>query len=107
MEVPEVSLENLDEVETRLRMHADGALVQELPEEIHMYVCTHGARDCRCGTIGGDVVRALRKEIARRVELDPSGVVGRVVVGEVGHVGGHQLSYFVIADFLPVRLLLF
>ena len=93
MEVPEISLENLDEVEGKLRMHAEGALVQELPEEIHMYVCTHGARDCRCGTIGGDVARALREEVARRVEMDSSGVVSRVVVGEVGHVGGHQLSH--------------
>jgi len=98
MEVPELSLENLDEMEGRLRMHAEGALVQKLPEEIHMYVCTHGARDCRCGTIGGDVFRALRREVTRRAELDPSGVVGRVVVGEVGHVGGHQLSYAFLHD---------
>jgi hypothetical protein len=45
-------------------------------------VCTHGARDCRCGDIGGDLVAALRKEVTRRAS--------DVAVGEVSHVGGHK-----------------
>jgi hypothetical protein len=45
-------------------------------------VCTHGARDCRCGDIGGDLVAALRREVTRRAS--------DVAVGEVSHVGGHK-----------------
>lgn len=90
LEIPNISLENLDEVEENLRKHAEGSLVGETSEEIHLYVCTHGARDCRCGTIGSEVVKTLREEVARRVKLDPWGLISRVRVGEVGHVGGHQ-----------------
>ncbi|KAI0628520.1 hypothetical protein C8Q77DRAFT_1035683, partial [Trametes polyzona] len=52
---------------------------------LHLYVCTHGARDCRCGEGGGEVRRALRRELAKR------GLGAEdVVLGEVAHVGGHK-----------------
>ncbi|KAJ7468973.1 Sucrase/ferredoxin-like-domain-containing protein [Mycena galericulata] len=60
--------------------------------EIYMYVCTHGARDCRCGDTGGKVFQALRDELDRRALADPSGPAKNVVLGEVGHVGGHQFA---------------
>jgi hypothetical protein len=87
-------LENLDEVEEKLRKHADGTLPEAATEEIHLYVCTHGARDCRCGNIGRDVVKALREEVKERMKQDPSGLVNRIKIGEVGHVGGHQFGGF-------------
>lgn len=92
LEIPEVTMGNLDDVATRLKQHADGEILESSAEEVHLYVCTHGARDCRCGDIGGDVVRSIRNEITRRLELDPSEPVSRVRVGEVGHVGGHQYA---------------
>lgn len=52
----------------------------KMPREI--LVCTHGARDCRCSDIGGDLVLALRHEIRRRA-VD-------VCVTECAHVGGHK-----------------
>ena len=50
-------------------------------------VCTHDARDCRCGTTGRDVADALRKEVWRRAS---EGEEVRWKVCEVGHVGGHK-----------------
>ncbi|KAJ7894455.1 hypothetical protein B0H14DRAFT_2334414 [Mycena olivaceomarginata] len=57
--------------------------------KVHIYVCTHGARDCRCGEMGGKVFTALREDLYRRIRADPGGPAERVVLGEVGHVGGH------------------
>ncbi|TFK36259.1 Sucrase/ferredoxin-like-domain-containing protein [Crucibulum laeve] len=90
LEIPELSLENVDEVEALLRNHAEGPLTKETCDAIHLYVCTHGARDCRCGETGGAVFRALQEEVARRTKEDPNGLVSKIRVGEVGHVGGHQ-----------------
>lgn len=64
-------------------------------------VCTHGARDCRCSDIGGDLVLALRAEVNRRGErLLPSGEEAerketqegarKWKITECAHVGGHK-----------------
>jgi len=92
LEIPEITLDNLDEVEEKLRKHAEGPMVKETSDEIHLYVCTHGARDCRCGNTGGAVAKALRGELTRLRKVDPSGIVSRVKFAEVGHVGGHQYA---------------
>ncbi|KAG5653223.1 hypothetical protein H0H81_001700 [Sphagnurus paluster] len=91
LEFPEITLDNVDEVAETLKRHADGPIVSA-SEEIHLYVCTHGARDCRCGDMGGAVFKALQDEVKRLVDVDPSGAASRVRLGEVAHVGGHQLS---------------
>lgn len=52
---------------------------------LYIYVCTHAARDCRCGDVGGLVIEAFRKEVYRR------GLISVVKLGETGHVGGHKL----------------
>ncbi|KAF9465998.1 Sucrase/ferredoxin-like-domain-containing protein [Collybia nuda] len=92
LEIPKISLDNVDEIEVKLRKHSEGPLVKSTDEEIQLYVCTHGARDCRCGDMGSRVVKALREEVQKRLEADPHGIVSRVKVGEVGHVGGHQYA---------------
>jgi len=83
-------LENIDDVEEDIRRHANGPLTKETSKEIHLYVCTHAARDCRCGDIGGMVAKTLRAEIQRLAKIDPSGPASLAKIGEVGHVGGHQ-----------------
>ncbi|KAF5310073.1 hypothetical protein D9619_010335 [Psilocybe cf. subviscida] len=81
LEIPHVSLQNLNEVEAAISEHVQRSAPTELtPEEVHIYVCTHGARDCRCGERGKEVVEALRRSVT-----DP-----RIKIGEVGHVGGHK-----------------
>jgi len=96
--IPEVSLTNLDDVAGRLSEHARTAQLAPETEEgqmdetseaaakLHLYVCTHGPRDCRCGETGGDVAKALHKEISKRELWD------RVSLGEVAHVGGHKYA---------------
>jgi hypothetical protein len=85
LEIPEVSLENMNEVEARLKEHIQRqCFTPETHEEAHLFVCTHGARDCRCGERGGLVARLLREEIERRK------LGHRLKVREVGHVGGHK-----------------
>lgn len=95
-DIPELSLENVDEVERLLRKHVESPL--ELSDSgtqgVDLYVCTHGARDCRCGDIGGEVVKALREELHARISQNPNGAEARVRVWEAGHVGGHQYANF-------------
>jgi hypothetical protein len=89
LEIPVVSLENMNDVEEKLKEHVQReTVVPETEEEIHLYVCTHGARDCRCGERGGQVVRFLRDEVTRR------NLGHRIKVREVGHVGGHKYVLF-------------
>ncbi|KAJ7182814.1 Sucrase/ferredoxin-like-domain-containing protein [Mycena crocata] len=90
---PSLALSNVDEVAEQLRQHATAPpRIDPSDTQIHMYVCTHGARDCRCGDTGGKVFQALREELARRILTDPNGPAKDVVLGEVGHVGGHQFA---------------
>ncbi|PCH38967.1 hypothetical protein WOLCODRAFT_110374 [Wolfiporia cocos MD-104 SS10] len=90
LEVPEVTMENLEEVGERLREHTLGGNASEASStnehKIHLYVCTHGARDCRCGETGGEVEAALRQEVAKR------GIKDKVMVGSVAHIGGHKYA---------------
>jgi predicted esterase len=57
-------------------------LKKEEEEVGEILVCTHGSRDCRCSNLGGQLVEALRAEIAKR----GSGIEVR----EIAHVGGHK-----------------
>ncbi|KAH9828771.1 Sucrase/ferredoxin-like-domain-containing protein [Rhodofomes roseus] len=96
--IPEVSLANLDTVVGQLRAHAQSSQLAPETEEgqmdeaseaaarLHLYVCTHGPRDCRCGETGGEVAKALHNEITKRDLWD------RVSLGEVAHVGGHKFA---------------
>ncbi|QRV78577.1 succinate dehydrogenase iron-sulfur subunit [Ceratobasidium sp. AG-Ba] len=54
---------------------------------VDLYVCTHAARDCRCGDIGGEIVQILRERCAGRSD---------VRIFEIGHVGGHKWAGNVI-----------
>jgi hypothetical protein len=87
LELENLVLEDVDSVDAVLREHAAGLHPSRPHEntEIHLYVCTHGERDCRCGDMGGKVVSALKKEVKERGDS-----ADRVRIGEVGHVGGHQ-----------------
>ncbi|KAG8712005.1 hypothetical protein FRC08_015158 [Ceratobasidium sp. 394] len=58
-----------------------GAPTTHPQKSIDLYVCTHGARDCRCGDIGGEIVQVLRDRSAGRSDIR---------VFEIGHVGGHK-----------------
>ena len=94
--IPEVSLANLAQVAGQLREHTQTAQLasevednsadkaSEVEAKVHLYVCTHGSRDCRCGATGGDVAKTLHEEISKRDLWD------RVSLGEVAHVGGHK-----------------
>lgn len=88
-DIPRLAMEDVESVAWDLAK-GPGALemhpAKEEDEEVRVYVCTHGARDCRCGDLGGSFVQALREEVGRR-KLE-----GTVKVGEVGHVGGHKCA---------------
>jgi hypothetical protein len=83
LDIPSLSSSNMDEVVEKLTSHTSAPPGIQTSDDVHLYVCTHGARDCRCGDRGGLVVRALRDEVERRN-------LKQVKVGEVGHVGGHK-----------------
>lgn len=71
------------------------ALWEKAPEarEAHVYVCTHGMRDCRCGVVGTELVEALRAQVAQHAQLCASQghePAKRVRVLPISHVGGHK-----------------
>lgn len=105
IELPKVSLSNISQLEQILDDPA-GYVAQTnstavKQSEIHLYVCTHGSRDCRCGKIGSTLVAALKAEVAKRQDraamIASSGesdaisdIWSRVRIGELAHVGGHK-----------------
>ncbi|KAF8548729.1 hypothetical protein OG21DRAFT_1515998 [Imleria badia] len=97
LEIEAVSLANVEDVAKALRTHVEPPTVDDVPstspsDDLHLYVCTHGARDCRCGDTGGAVARTIRAELERRRQrhaFDPS---TRIKLAEVAHVGGHKLG---------------
>jgi hypothetical protein len=60
----------------------DSIILKKEEEVGEILVCTHGSRDCRCSNLGGQLVEALRAEIAKRS-------LG-MEVREIAHVGGHK-----------------
>jgi hypothetical protein len=92
-----VSMENIDEVEEQLRVHTEAAegATEAIPAntgDVHLYVCTHGSRDCSCGDTGGAVVQAIRDELRKRRDFNPSDPSTRIQLAEVAHVGGHKYA---------------
>ena len=64
-----------------------------LDDETHIFVCTHGTRDCRCGVAGTellDALRALVDEHKRTCAAQGSRPAKRVHVLPISHVGGHK-----------------
>ncbi|WFC98269.1 lipoyl synthase [Malassezia yamatoensis] len=71
-----------------------------LTSESHLYVCTHGARDCRCGVVGTEVYDALKDKVQEhesRCKQQNSQPARRIRVMEVSHVGGHKWAANVLA----------
>lgn len=94
-----VSLATLDNGGA-FRQRIDDALAAAQPQtgrakpddETHVYVCTHAARDCRCGVAGTAVLQALKDEArAHQAAAIKAGkqTPKNVRVYPVSHVGGH------------------
>ncbi|KAF8915739.1 Sucrase/ferredoxin-like-domain-containing protein [Mucidula mucida] len=88
LDIPSLSLDkgpdNVHKVVDRIADRRSPHTEHAQDTDVYIYVCTHGARDCRCGTTGVDTARALREEIAAR-----GAAASRLKVAEVAHVGGH------------------
>ena len=52
----------------------------------HVFVCTHGRRDLRCGECGPELVRSLSEEVEKR------GLSDTIRVYRTSHVGGHRFA---------------
>ena len=102
IDIPDLSRSTLDEVDNTLKRHSEKPSPAMSEDQIHLLVCTHMARDCRCGDLGGTYVRALRTEIEKRKKLDER-LYGRFRIGEVGHVGQHK--YVLRASFWSMTYL--
>lgn len=94
LDIPNVSIQNMDQVEELIKRHIQGPLTSSTSQDMHIYVCTHGARDCRCGDRGRQVYQALVDTVKRERTNNPTGPASSLRIGEVGHVGGHKLSFF-------------
>lgn len=57
-------------------------------KRLWILVCTHRARDCRCGEHGSAVAQKIRDYIRQKNLID------QVICGEVSHVGGHKCVLF-------------
>ncbi|SJX64724.1 related to LIP5-lipoic acid synthase [Sporisorium reilianum f. sp. reilianum] len=94
-----VSLSTLD-AGSSFRQRIDDALASAQPQtgrakqddETHVYVCTHGSRDCRCGVAGTAVYQALKDEVrSHQASTIKAGkdAPKKVRVFPISHVGGH------------------
>ena len=95
LDVPQVDVGNVSEIEEAIRQFAHdgpGIREQKKKETVHLLVCTHTNRDCRCGERGGALVQALKAEVERARNTNLLKV--EVNIGQVGHVGGHQCVSF-------------
>jgi hypothetical protein len=109
LRIPQVSKHNLpsvtESIKSFISTHAtssvfntmgDASVPSSLITDHHLLVCTHGSRDCRCGDLGGSVVRALREARDARVNSAPNDDVrqawNRIRITEVAHVGGHKYA---------------
>lgn len=94
LEIEAVSLANVEDVGKALQAHVEpctGTAPSTSPsDDLHLYVCTHGARDCRCGDTGGAVARTIRAELERRRQRNAADPSTRIKLAEVAHVGGHK-----------------
>lgn len=52
--------------------------------DIHIYICTHGSRDCRCAEAGEPTIEKLREDVLKR------GLSDKVHLYEISHIGGHK-----------------
>ncbi|KAK9899800.1 hypothetical protein P389DRAFT_4199 [Cystobasidium minutum MCA 4210] len=71
-------------------------LVTRTSPEIDVYVCTHGARDCRCGDIGSAFYDALVFEAKRRGLGNAAHTFGEgkgpIRIHRTTHIGGHRYA---------------
>jgi len=72
----------------------DGTTSGELLTGAHVFVCTHAARDARCGLCGPALIDAFRKEIS------DAGLEHLVAVRGCSHTGGHKYAGNVLV-FVP------
>ena len=86
VELEDLTISNIQDAVQRTTAPGPPVEHGDVVRPLYIYVCTHAARDCRCGDVGGLVAEAFRKEIDRRR------LTSVVKLGETGHVGGHQLS---------------
>jgi len=92
LDIPDVTLENLDEVESQILKHLEGPPAELTSKNVDVYVCTHAARDCRCGERGLQVYETLVRIVEEERIWNPSSLAHRIRIGAVGHVGGHQYA---------------
>ena len=62
-------------------------------DETHVFVCTHGMRDCRCGVAGTEVAGELRRQVQEHnaeSQHRNHRPARRVRVLHTSHVGGHK-----------------
>lgn len=83
-QLKDLTLSNLQEAVRQITDPGSTVQHNDTARPLYIYVCTHAARDCRCGDVGGLVVKALRQEVDRRR------LTSVVKIGETGHVGGHK-----------------
>ncbi|KAF8884423.1 Sucrase/ferredoxin-like-domain-containing protein [Gymnopilus junonius] len=92
LDISNVSVQNMDEIEELVKRHIQGPLTSSTSQDMHIYVCTHGARDCRCGDRGRQVYEALVEAVKKERTSNASGPASNLKIGEVGHVGGHKYA---------------
>lgn len=95
LDIPSITEANVDQCGEALTKFKRREVESQATPDVHLYVCTHGARDCRCGETGVAVAHALRMELSKlqtRAESKDEWPTSpnNIKIGEVTHVGGHK-----------------
>ncbi|BGP16906.1 hypothetical protein JCM10213v2_004914 [Rhodosporidiobolus nylandii] len=97
LSIPRISLSTLPSLSSQLSSlsapPSPSPSATSPPPRTHIFICTHGTRDCRCSDLGEPLYQALLKEIERRKvggELKGHLEDGGVRIARTAHVGGHK-----------------
>jgi hypothetical protein len=85
----ELSLQTIEALEEFCATRTSASRPTNSP--LDLYTCTHAARDCRCGTIGGAVHKRLLADRTKWTSLRD------IRVAEISHVGKHIFAGNVLA----------
>eukprot|EP01122_Echinamoeba_exundans_P011214 TRINITY_DN4383_c0_g1_i2.p1 TRINITY_DN4383_c0_g1~~TRINITY_DN4383_c0_g1_i2.p1 ORF type:complete len:169 (+),score=33.58 TRINITY_DN4383_c0_g1_i2:358-864(+) len=88
VKVSAITLDNISDFIAYLKTGTanNGLKVEKLSHATHIFICSHQARDKRCGHCGPRLLDDFEEKIKSR------GMSDKIKMGKTSHVGGHEYA---------------